>query len=714
MRLILTGLKKLQVVENDMVQPPEHPDNVLTDVLCCAVCRTDAKMWEQGHRDLVFPRVLGHEMVVQDEKKQRYAVWPGKSCGTCKFCIDGRENLCEHMKITGFHNDGGFADQVILPKKSLIPIPDTMNPHLACFAEPVACVVNAFEKLQIISGQRMLIYGAGTMGLITALYAKEQGMDVHILEKNQTKIDHIQHFIGPFGLTCSKEIQDSEYDIVINCCADFIAFSQSITKVQKAGQISFFSGITKNEQIETNLLNLLHYKEATLTGVYGMTRAHIKTAIPFISNHGRALKQLIQKIVTPEQLPDLIPVVLTGNHLKYIVDMTIHPADSHDDSQKQTIEMDSPSLQPQASEAKKTEGLFQSISSGIQPLPDTLMANATTKMDDKTKPLGALGRLEPLAIRMSQIQETLNPKIQTRQLFVFAGDHGVTEEGVSAYPSEVTGQMVKNFLNGGAAINVLCRHHNIDMKVVDMGVKTIFNPHPDLIIKKVARGTNNFALENAMSRTQAIQALENGMATFLDAYNTEPIDIVGLGEMGIGNTTAASCIICAATGLTPDQATGRGTGVDDKGLEHKTKVIKKVLNFHALGQTNCQPGGQIDGFEILQKIGGFEIAGIAGAVLAAASKKTAIVLDGVISTAAGLIAFLINPAVQGYLISGHQSVEISHRAALEFMELEPLLDLNMRLGEGTGAALAIDMAQASCKIMSEMASFDDAKIARSL
>lgn len=351
------------------------------------------------------------------------------------------------------------------------------------------------------------------------------------------------------------------------------------------------------------------------------------------------------------------------------------------------------------------QSLCREVIENIFPLPDNLLAAATAKMDEKTKPLGALGRMEDLAIQMSLIQNNLNPQIQQKNLFVFAGDHGITEEGVSAYPSEVTPQMVDNFLNGGAAINVLCRHHNIDMKVVDMGVNSEFLPHPDLIMKKVAKGTKNFALEDAMTKQQMIMALENGMTTFLDSYDRQAIDIVGLGEMGIGNTTSASAIICVITGILPSQATGRGTGVDDKSLAHKTKVIEKVLNFHTI-----DPG---NGFEILQKIGGFEIAGIAGAILAAASKKTAVVLDGVISTAAGLVAYVINPKIQGYLISGHKSVEKAQESALSHMNLTPIIDFNMRLGEGTGAALAIDMADAACKIMTQMASFDEAKVAKS-
>ena len=299
---------------------------------------------------------------------------------------------------------------------------------------------------------------------------------------------------------------------------------------------------------------------------------------------------------------------------------------------------------------------LRSLIGAITPPQEDLRPGAQRKIDNKTKPLGALGKLEDLAVQLSLIQNSLNPAITTKALFVFAGDHGIAAEGVSAFPAEVTGQMVQNFLAGGAAINVICRHHDIAINVVDMGVNADFEDHPILLQKKVRKGTRNFAVENAMSPEEAAQALENGAAVFHAAHNRRPIDIVGLGEMGIANTTSATAIICAVTGVSPFEATGRGTGVDDKGLEHKTKVIQKALDLH-----KPDPA---DGFDILQRLGGFEVAGIAGAALAAASQGTAVVLDGVISTAAGLIAYLINPDIRGYLIAGHRSVEVSQRAEI--------------------------------------------------
>ena len=701
MKIVLTGIRNLTVLHDEDNRAPDADNDLYEDVkvVCCAVCRTDAKMWEQGHRDLVFPRVLGHEMVVENEKGARFVVWPGKSCGKCRFCMQGRENLCEDMKITGFHTDGGFADRAVLPRTSLIPVSDDLDTHVACFAEPVGCVVNAFEKFSFEPGNRILVIGGGTMGLITGLYARRMGLEPVILEKNAAKAARVAEFVNAAGIECTRQTNESEFPLVINACADFIAFCQAIAKAGKGGQISFFSGITKNENIETNLLNLLHYREVSLTGVYGMTREHMKKALPFMQENAEFLKLLIEKITDPGNLPELMEKVLSGKYLKFVLDFRLAPAQGKNRAQagheRRTMTM---------SDFAGSSGIAVGVIKSITPVSDELVASATAKIDEKTKPLGALGRIEDLGVRMSLILNTLEPEIRRKHIFVFAGDHGITEEGVSAYPSEVTAQMVENFLAGGAAINVLCRHYGIDMKVVDMGVKTPIPARQGLVICRAGAGTKNFAIEDAMTQDQVMAALEGGMKVFLDEYEKNPIDIVGLGEMGIGNTSSASAIISTITGISPAEAVGRGTGIDDKGLSHKIEVLEKALAFHC-----ADPG---NGLEILRRMGGFEIAGIAGAVLAAASKKTAVVLDGVISTAAGLVAYVINPDIKGYLISGHKSVEQAQKAALDYMNLTPVIDFDMRLGEGTGAAIAIDMADAACKIMSQMASFDEAKIAR--
>ena len=214
---------------------------------------------------------------------------------------------------------------------------------------------------------------------------------------------------------------------------------------------------------------------------------------------------------------------------------------------------------------------------GIRPIDQALGPASQRKIDNKTKPLGALGKLEDLAVQLSLIQNCLDPEVGRKSLLVFAGDHGIAEEGISAYPSEVTGQMVKNFLDGGAAINVLCRHHGINIHIVDMGVNADFPDHPGLFKKKIRRGTRNFAVEEAMTGEEAVRAIESGMDAFTATHLSENMDIIGLGEMGIGNTTSASAIISTVTGITPAEATGRGTGVDDKGMEHKIEVIENAL-----------------------------------------------------------------------------------------------------------------------------------------
>jgi nicotinate-nucleotide--dimethylbenzimidazole phosphoribosyltransferase len=300
------------------------------------------------------------------------------------------------------------------------------------------------------------------------------------------------------------------------------------------------------------------------------------------------------------------------------------------------------------------------------------------------------------------IQNNLSPKLSNKSLFVFAADHGIAEEGVSAFPQDVTRQMVNNFLNQGAAINVLCNYHRIRLSIIDAGVKGKPIQNDALINMRIAEGTKNFALQRAMTLEQAQQSINVGIEVFKSQQAKEAIDIIGLGEMGIANTSSATAIISAITGKTVKECTWRGTGIDDQGLKHKIEVIEKALNYH-LPDRN-------DGLEILSKVGGFEIGAMAGVALSAAAEKCVIVLDGLISTAAGLLAYTINPDIADYFIAGHKSVEKGHNFALEHMGLTPLLDLNMRLGEGTGAALTIDLSDAACHIMREMASFDDAGV----
>ena len=699
MQLVLRGLKQIDI------GPASEPESVTgmtrLRVEYCSICRTDAKMWNEGHRDLIFPRVPGHELIGRDANEDAFTVWPGRACGRCRYCTSGRENLCESMQIMGFHFDGGFSDHVLAPTQSLLAVPGDIAPHLVCFAEPVGCTINALEKLEIKSGERVIIYGGGSVGLIAALVVQSWGGIPLVIEKNAQKIAKAGPFLKTRRIDCHRETHQSEFDAAINACPDPIAFSQSVVKLAKGGRLAFFSGLSKNQSIETNLLNLMHYREASLFGAYGLTRQNMTAALSIIQAHQPAFDQLVEAIVAPAQINDMLPRVLSGEVLKVIIDFT---GTTNQPTAFSRLSTKTPPLPENVTGTASTSSLFQQTGKAITPAETTLLPAIQHQMDNKTKPLGALGRLEALAIQICLIQQTLSPRVDNKFLFVFAADHGVTEEGVSAYPSEVTGQMVTNFLNGGAAINVLCRHHGIDLCIVDMGVSTTIDPHPLLIDKKVRRGTRNFALAPAMTNAEAIQAIEAGMECFFDAHARQPLDIIGLGEMGIGNTTSASAIISTATHISPEQATGRGTGVDDAGMRHKVKVIKKCLDFQQPIPT--------DGMDILCKVGGFEIAGMAGATLAAASQGVAVVLDGVISTAAGLIAYLIKPEVKDYLVSGHRSVETAQASALKMMGLTPVVDLDLRLGEGTGAALAMDIVDAACRVMREMASFDEAGVSK--
>jgi nicotinate-nucleotide--dimethylbenzimidazole phosphoribosyltransferase len=337
----------------------------------------------------------------------------------------------------------------------------------------------------------------------------------------------------------------------------------------------------------------------------------------------------------------------------------------------------------------------------IPTLDQMAMQAARERQNKLTKPPRSLGRLEELSIQLAGMKADPFPSVERKAVIVMAADHGVAVEGVSAYPSEVTAQMMLNFLRGGAAINVLARQAGARVTVVDIGVAVNFEPMPGLIQRKVMCGTRNLAQGPAMTRAEAEQALQVGVDVLNDEA-TRGLDIVATGDMGIGNTTPSSAIAAVMTGLPVSQVAGRGTGIDDQGLENKIKVIERAL---AVNQPDLK-----DAMDVLHKVGGLEIAGLAGLMIAAASRRIPIVLDGFISTAAAMIAVGLAPAVRDYLISAHQSVETGHRPMLKHLNLEPLLDLNLRLGEGTGAALAFHLIEASTRILSEMATFDEAGV----
>lgn len=337
----------------------------------------------------------------------------------------------------------------------------------------------------------------------------------------------------------------------------------------------------------------------------------------------------------------------------------------------------------------------------IQPLDESAMSDARARQDQLTKPQGALGRLETLSIQLAGITHTSRPRFQDAVILTLAGDHGIAAQGVSAYPSAVTPQMVFNFVRGGAAINVLARHVGARIVVADLGVDAEFRPDLAIIHAKISRGTRDFSREPAMTRAQAEQSVETGIA-IVTREIARGADIIGTGDMGIGNTTPSSAIVAAITGRPANEVTGRGTGVDAAALAHKKQVITQALELH-------KPNPD-DALDVLSKVGGFEIGGLAGVMLGAAAHHVPVVIDGFISGAAALIAYKLDPAVQPYLIPAHRSVEIGHRAMLEYLHLQPLLDLELRLGEGTGAALGISLCLASAKILDEMATFGDAGV----
>jgi nicotinate-nucleotide--dimethylbenzimidazole phosphoribosyltransferase len=338
----------------------------------------------------------------------------------------------------------------------------------------------------------------------------------------------------------------------------------------------------------------------------------------------------------------------------------------------------------------------------IQPVDEAFIAKAQAKLDNKTKPLGSLGRLEEIARRLAAITEDISPEMAKKVIFTFAGDHGIVEEGVSAFPKEVTPQMVLNFLRGGAGVNVLARHVGAEVRVVDIGVDYDFDPAPGLIIRKIAKGTRNFAKESAMTREEAIAAIEVGIA-IADQAKQEGIALVGTGEMGIGNTSPSSAIIAAFAGCTVREVTHRGTGINDEALERKISIIDAALALHS--------PDPLDPLDVLAKVGGLEIAGIAGLVLGCAANRIPVVVDGFISTAGALIASEMHPHVRDYIFAAHSSVEIGHRLMLERIGAQPLLDLQLRLGEGTGAALAMGLIEAASKILNEMATCAEAGVA---
>ncbi|RZU40155.1 nicotinate-nucleotide--dimethylbenzimidazole phosphoribosyltransferase [Edaphobacter modestus] len=340
---------------------------------------------------------------------------------------------------------------------------------------------------------------------------------------------------------------------------------------------------------------------------------------------------------------------------------------------------------------------------GIEPPNEIWRTRARARLDTLTKPLGSLGRLEDLAAQLVAIRHEHLVLPLNKAVYVFAADHGITAEGVSAYPSAVTHQMVLNFLTGGAAVNVLARLHGVALHVVDVGVAADFDNIEGLLHHKVSNGTKNMLREAAMTDEELSRALLVG-AQLANEAAVAGHTILAVGEMGIGNTTAASAITCAITGSAESLATGRGTGLDDAAHARKIAIVEAVLKKHFANSTSPHP------LEVLRCVGGLEIAAMTGMILAAARNRVAIIADGFISTAAAALAVALEPKVEGYLIAGHRSEEPGHRLLLDYLKLTPILDLEMRLGEGSGAVLAMSIIKSAIGLYSQMATFTSAGI----
>ncbi|MEA1967912.1 MAG: nicotinate-nucleotide--dimethylbenzimidazole phosphoribosyltransferase [Thermodesulfobacteriota bacterium] len=347
---------------------------------------------------------------------------------------------------------------------------------------------------------------------------------------------------------------------------------------------------------------------------------------------------------------------------------------------------------------KKIEQVIGSINA-----PDSDIKEAALKrLSRQARPKGSLGVLEGVSAKIAAIAGKIDVKLKNKIVVTCAGDHGIVEEGVTLFPQEVTCQMVENFVNQGASINVLAKHAGASVKVADLGVNHDFESDFPIFHKKIRKGTSNFAKEPAMTRDEAILSINAGIAIVEELFLEKPVDLLGTGDMGIGNTTPSAAVIAAFSGVDPEKLTGRGTGINDKMFKNKVSVIKKALLLH-----KPDPDDPID---VLSKVGGFEIGGIAGLVIGAAARGIPVVCDGFISTSGALIACELAPMVKEYLFAGHRSVEAGHRFMHDRMNLTPLLDLKFRLGEGTGAVLAFELIDASTRILADIKTFEEVAI----
>ncbi|MCY9657964.1 nicotinate-nucleotide--dimethylbenzimidazole phosphoribosyltransferase [Paenibacillus chondroitinus] len=355
---------------------------------------------------------------------------------------------------------------------------------------------------------------------------------------------------------------------------------------------------------------------------------------------------------------------------------------------------------------------LQTMIDAIEPIHEDVVKQANDHLNQLTKPQGSLGKLEDIARQVAGITGEVKPLFDKKAVIVMAGDHGVCEEGISAFPAEVTPQMVLNFLQGGAAVNVLARHAGADVVCVDMGVNADLE-HPDLVSRKVRKGSRNMAREAALTLEETVQAIEAGIE-LVDDLAQQGYRLFATGEMGIGNTTASAAILCALGGVDAEISVGRGTGIDDAKWLHKRSVVNKALHVNGLrpAKDNAISTSGDFALEVLSKVGGLEIAGLVGVILGAAKNRCPVVVDGYISSAAALVASRLAPLSASYMLASHLSQEQGHAKMLEAVGLSAMLQMDMRLGEGTGAVLAFNLIEAAGKIMREMATFESAGVSR--
>ncbi len=341
----------------------------------------------------------------------------------------------------------------------------------------------------------------------------------------------------------------------------------------------------------------------------------------------------------------------------------------------------------------------------IRPQDPAWRAKAHARLEQLTMPYWALGRLMDLAEDLAGMTCSMQPPVARKAVVTMAGDHGVVAEGVSKYPQAVTGQMVHNFVSGGAGINALARLVGARVLVVDMGVAADLSELARagrITSKRVAAGTRNIAAGQAMTREEAVRSVEAGIEIVAELGDS--VDLLGTGDMGIGNTTPSAAVVAAISGCSAAEATGRGTGIDDAQLEHKIGVVRRALDVN-------RPNSS-DGLDVLAKVGGFELGGIAGLILGAAAARKPVLVDGFISTAGALLARLMAPVAADYMLAAHRSAERGHATALRYLGKQPLLDLGMRLGEGTGAALAMAVVEAAVRVLTEVSTFDEAAVSK--